>query len=53
MDAGTIVVAFNVREQIAAGLVPGFPVSLVDEFDLQRVEPKAGAANKLSMGALS
>ena len=48
-----IVVVFNVREQVALGVLSGWPSPLVDEFDLQRVEPKAGAANKLSMGALS
>ena len=35
MDALPIVVALDVGEQVASGLVPGRPSSLVDEFDLE------------------
>ena len=37
-DALPIVVAFDVSEQVASGLVPGRPLSLVDKFDLESVE---------------
>ncbi len=33
-----IVLAFNIGEQVASGLVPGCPRSLVDEFDLEGVK---------------
>lgn len=38
MDALPIVVAFDVNEQVASGLAPGRPLSLVDKFDLESVE---------------
>ena len=38
MDALPVVVAFDVGEQVASGLVPGRPPALVDEFDLQGME---------------
>jgi hypothetical protein len=38
MDALPIVVALDVSEQVASGLVPGSPSSLMDELDLERVE---------------
>ena len=38
VDALRIVVAFDVGEQVASGLVPGRPSSLVNEFDLESME---------------
>lgn len=38
MDTLPIVVALDVGEQVAPGLIPGRPSSLVDEFDLEGVE---------------
>ena len=38
MDALPVVVAFDIREQIAPGLVAGCPAPVMDELDLERVE---------------
>src|ERR1700733_12694196 len=38
VDPSSVVIAFDVGEQVASGLVAFRPVTLVDEFDLQRVQ---------------
>ncbi len=44
VDALPIIVALDICEEVALGLLAGCPAPLMDEFDLQRVK-------KLSMGA--
>ena len=53
VDAPSIVVAFDVGEQVAPGMVPRGPASLVDEFDFQRMEEalQVTSVNVVEIGA--
>jgi hypothetical protein len=46
VDPSSVVIAFDIGEQVASGLIAFLPVTLVDEFDLS-------VWKKLSIGALS